>query len=207
MSRRSWSARSRDDGFGAGDGTLRAGQRISLLSGDSAIGGRYVSNPCARPARVRRKPRLWRLRTGGPPSQRFGLRSSSRCYRDGLNVGAMPGRSLSFLEQIAARAGSFQSQRFRVRRVDENPVGGAHTGRSAARLGSHRHSRGWYDGLNTRILRSRIGLTCLALPVPRVNPCSAAVAATRASPARRPCGTTARVAANPVQRYRLTRLL
>ena len=48
-------------------------------------------------------------------------------------------------------------------------------------------SRDRVYGLNTRILRSRIGLKCFALLVHSVNPCSAAVAATRASPARRPC--------------------
>jgi len=48
-------------------------------------------------------------------------------------------------------------------------------------------SRDRVYGLNTRILRSRIGLKCFALLVQSVNPCSAAVAATRASPARRPC--------------------
>ena len=42
-------------------------------------------------------------------------------------------------------------------------------------------------GLNILVFRSLIGLKCFALPVHKVNPCSAAVAATIASPALSPC--------------------
>ena len=42
-------------------------------------------------------------------------------------------------------------------------------------------------GLNILVLRSRIGLKCLPLPVHKVKSCSAAVAATMAPPALSPC--------------------